>query len=957
MNLPRFEQMHHSGEGGKPAVNKGPSTIQTTALVERQQFLENIYYSDALPHTNKAVTPQMRQAVLDPINSCIHSTSNEQIQNRTGKNAKKLPSLEDWQARRLGDISFSDFKILVTQEAQRDPTIDKNVLLQEYIIRSVSQSLYLVGKDTSHPPSEELTEAVKYAVEPPMSPLSPDGDFSPPPSPLPEEQYTPEHKKRYGAIMERAQRSIEVVGQMRDYGVDETKKYYKHARNIKEKSITPKELDITKTDVIQAYPRIGEFLLHYKEGGEGQKILEKMTPLEIDLLTRFNERSYKIAVANEAADRQRIASLREGSLSAEMLSEQYDKGYEYLDSLIPQEERKLLDKAPYYILKAATKLRTVFPVANTEVLAQIWWQLRLGGARAKDIYEHLEREWPDYVKANKLKRYTEHLADNYLGSEAAGFELKKSIPIAEGVTPNKLLFETMKNLIHHHIPKNQEYVRFTLLDGENHIRKITLPYHEGITDGEINENIKVAMIASPWTTCNLNENERADLSYIGYNAKGREKDKNYSQIYKGFGVDKETKVEHSGDYLIQIGGQYDDSRDPRSLFAVDSHKAAVQIGFKEAGKAAITFRYNHLYFDGKPADTHSQEIFDNLTVVEKADAPTILTGERKTVQYLTEGIAAHEKPTSVLPLVEAHASYDDKVTYTKVAVGDTVLTPTDQRALIIANASGVKHYQQLVAGPDKAAYFSRNPNSNNIQPVVVAPSELRVENKVKWTQGLRAAVDRAKKGVGDVALFSAITGTKEAFLAMAGTRLNPRLTNMLSHAQGMVSAMSGEGEFTTAISNAYTPPEIDLNNPTPHMGVVGMHLHQDGTAYYTTRILPSQAQEQFRQAALDLCWPHLQEDGQRIVLAEFTKIIKAWDRLVGGGTKGKSITLKQYEKIRNKALRTLIEEGWIHEEMQMDTGEKLQIHLNKALQKAADDVFDTAKIASAREELSTLLLA
>jgi hypothetical protein len=136
------------------------------------------------------------------------------------------------------------------------------------------------------------------------------------------------------------------------------------------------------------------------------------------------------------------------------------------------------------------------------------------------------------------------------------------------------------------------------------------------------------------------------------------------------------------------------------------------------------------------------------------------------------------------------------------------------------------------------------------------------------------------------------------------------------------------------------------------MGVLGMYLHEDGTAHYTTRLLPSQAQQYFRKAALDLCWPHLAEDGQRLVLNEFNKIISAWDQLVDGGVTGKkTITLKEYEQIRDTVIHDLTIQGLIHDESKIETGEKLQIYLNETLQNAAKDILSEEKLKRARMEL------
>jgi hypothetical protein len=834
--------------------------------------------------------------------------------------------------------------------------------LEEYIVRSIADSIHLLDERTLGAPSAQIREAAQYAVAPPQRKLT-EASLMQVDEHIPlldPENYSVAQHEKYSAVVSNIQRSLKISEQFKEFGVDATNLFYKHARKITGKYVSPKDIDIAKTDMMADYPLIREFFQAQEDNAKSQEVIGKMSKLEKELILRIGEKRMNISVQDEKVDKARAKLNSE--TSAKMVAEQFEMGYEYLNSLIPQEERKRGDKVPYYILKLSMGLRKIFPVANTEVLAQIWWQLRLGGVRAKDIYEHLKREMPDYVKANKLKKYSEHLADNYLSSEAAGFEFQKEVKVVEGVTPNGLIFQTMKDLIQHHIPKNQEYVRFTLIEGEQNIRKIVLPYHEGITDSEINANIKSALLTNRWTQLNLTERERADLSYKGYSAKEREKDKKYQQVYKGFGVDEKTKEEYSGDYIIQIGSTFDSTRDPRSLFAVDSHKAAIQLQIKEAGKVAVTARYNHSYFDGVPADTHSKEVFTGISQLDATDAPGILSlSENSVSHYLTQAIeSAVESHTSALPIIEARADYEDTSSYEKKVLGDSaIITPIEMRGLVVARANGIQYYQHLVGGPDKGAYFSRNPNSNNIQPVVIAPSTLTKNTAETWARRVRMTVKRAKESVGDVALFSSVAGTKEGLLAVAGTRLNPRLTNMLRHAQGMVSAFVGKengATFTTAISNGYLPPAIDLNNPVPSMGVLGMYIHEDGTAHYTTRLLPSQAQQYFRKAALDLCWPHLAEDGQRLVLNEFNKIISAWDQLVGGGIAGKkAITLKEYEQIRDTVLHDLAIQGLIHDEGKIETGEKLQMYLNETLQYAARDILNEEKLRKARMELDEIM--
>lgn len=950
LNGSEFRLFRH--ENGMGARHSNPSLIQQTALVERQNYIENILYPNAPRGVNKAVTPEMKQAILKPIEECVVSPLNTD-NGKYSSTRKSTTTLQDWQEGKAPNLSFSEFKKLVSQEHKSNLEIDESLLQEVYAIRVIGESIHHVNSIGTIQLDEGTQNAIRYAVAPPKGDLLMDG---PTLQSQPSETFTHEQNIRFEDISSNMKKAIKVIEQMKLHGIDATRNCYKDIHEI-EAADTPKKLDVVRTQIMGKYPTVREFEiesdLHAKE-----VIETKGDELSRNVLQSLERKKESFNAEGRQADEFQMKEDIEEY--AKKLGGQFNDGYAYLESLIPARERRFLDKAPYYILKSATALRKFFPVANTEVLAKIWWQMRLGGDRAKDVYEHLKTEWPAFVKRNHLERYTKHIADTYLSSEAAGFEFKKNITIPEGATPNQMLFQTMKDLIKNHIPKDQEYVRFTILDGERSYRKIIIPYHDGITDAEIYSSIDNATKLNRPQEVGLTDTEKAKLSYKGYNASDRKKDKQYQRIYGGFGRDKKSGKDYEGDYLIQVGSPYTDSRDPRSLFAVDSHKVALQLNFHEAGKVDTTFRYNHTHFDGVSATVHTMQIeTGQKLLVESPDdqkIPPILPREKNTVMaQLTSGINNSEKEIFSLPLIEARADYDDDEVYTKAEFAEgSWITQTEKRSLVIASANeGIEHFQQLYLGKARPAYYKRNINYNNVQPVVISVSLLKKNNRVSGARNLRKAVVQAQEeGVSHVALLASITGTRESFLALTGSVINPYLTNMLSHSHGMVSPIVNDGPFTTAISNAYRPYKIDLNDPVPSMGVIGMAL-QKKISHYTVRLLPSQAQRQFREAALALCADYLSPEGKQKVLSEFTKIIKEWDKLVGGT--GKTISLERYEKTRNAILQSLIDEGFIHEDKNMDTGEKLQIYLNEALQKAADNIFNKEKMSQAKKEMASLL--
>lgn len=930
----------------------GPSLIQQTALVERQNYIENILYPNAPHGVNKAVTPEMKQVILKPLEECITSLSN--IDNsKNGGTRKSTASLQDWQEGKVPNLSFSDFKKLVSQEHKSNLEINEALLQEVFAIRVIGESIHHVNSADTIQLDEDTQSAIKYAVAPPKGNLLIDGFAV---QSQPPETFNDAQNTRFEDISSNMKKSIKVIEQMKLYGIDTTRNCYKNIHEI-ESADTPKKLDVVRTQIMEKYPTVREFEIESNPLAK-EEIKAKGDELSKNVLQSLESKKESFNAEGRQADEFQMKEDIEEY--AKKLGGQFNDGYAYLESLIPPEERRFLDKAPYYILKSAIALRKAFPVANTEVLAKIWWQMRLGGDRAKDVYEHLKTEWPAFVKRNHLERYTKHISDNYLSSEAAGFEFKKNITIPEGVTPNQMLFQTMKDLIKNHIPKDQEYVRFTILDGEQSYRKIIIPYHDGITDAEIFTNIDNATKLNRPQEVGLTDKEKAELSYKGYSASDRKKDKQYQRIYGGFGRDKKSGKDYEGDYLIQMGSPHIDSREPRSLFAVDSHKVAIQLNFHEAGKSEATFRYNHTHFDGVSATVHTMQIETGQKLLAEAPGdqkiPPMLPREKNSVMMqLTSGINNLEQEKCALPLIEARADYDDNEVYTKAEFAeDSWITQTEQRSLVIARANeGIEHFQQLYLGKAPSAYYKRNINYNNVQPVVISVSLLQQNNHISGARNLRKAVAQAQEeGVSHTALLASITGTRESFLALTGSVINPYLTNMLSHSHGMVSPIVNEGPFTTAISNAYRPYKIDLNDPVPSMGVIGMAL-QKKTSHYTVRLLPSQAQKQFKEAALALCADYLSPEGKQKVLSEFTKIIKEWDKLVGGT--GKTISLEKYEKTRNAILQSLIDEGYIHDDKNMDTGEKLQIYLNETLQKAAKNVFNKDKMAQAKKEIAYLL--
>lgn len=870
---------------------------------EKQLFIQSLYRQEK-------ITNSMESLVVDPIKEFVDIDRQSSL-NINLLTSKSLPTLYQWQQGESPNLTYEEFKQVLANETLDEDL--KAIFLQQYILRVVKQYYQLVSLPENYqgPQSDETEKLIQFGIQ----------------------------KDEIEKISEDIKKVRILVSKIRTYGVDKISNHYRIIQEIKAaKSL--KDLDIIRNLIINNYP----------------DIKPDANPNNLDELSRevfFTFADKKEKLQQETKTQDETSAPFAGEYLSRKLNDQFKTAYEYLTSLIPKEKRRFLDRSPYFVLKLVMALRRILPVADTEVLAQIWWQLRLGGNRSKYAVEYIKKDWPKLYEKQRLEKYSQHLFDNFLGSEAASFEFQNIVSIDESITPNMIIFQVMKNLIKNHKPKTQNVIRFTIFDRDDRVLKIAIPYQEGLTDSEIKQRIQDCMkINHQWKEIQLKDEERAELSYLGYNAKKRKKNINYQNIYQGFGVDPKTQENYNGDYLIQIGSVYEDSRDPRSLFAVNSHQLAVQVKFEEVGKIKITTRYNHQYFDGQPAKIHTDSLINeiNQTEAEPMELTNSLIKNSSQISYLKDRLDQPE--TLKLPLTEARADYEDTYQYRSISLPEGVhLTSTDLRCLTIAIANGIEYYHQLVASQKIGPYFITNPYADNIQPVVVSPKALEEKGPIKWAEDHRKAIERAKKSLGDPALFSSIAGRKEIPLSFAGRLLNPYLINMLTHSQGMISPVPlGKIIFTTAFSDVYRPVKIDLNDPQPSMGIIGMSIDKEKKiAHYTVRLLPSQGQRKLKEKIEQLMVDNLTPKQKQEVLRKFTQIIQAWDNLLSGQGPNNQITFEEYIRIRDGRVNYLVKKKLINPEKLQ--GKTIQEYLNEGLQEAAKEIFDQKKIADAREKI------
>lgn len=727
----------------------------------------------------------------------------------------------------------------------------------------------------------------------------------------------------------------QAMSEMQTYGVDRWKQAYDLISQSKAQDITPKNLDIVTTQANMCFTQKEQKnnpLYEYMQSSitQARKRLQDIAQTAQD---QNSEMTYKMAVETFRTD--------------------FETSYSYLMSLIPPEERKWYDGSAKMILDLAISMRSVLPgVANAEVLARLWWQLRLGEKRSAKLVGTLEREVPDFVRTNAIERYKNHLYDNCLQGEAGSYEYTEKVIIPNAANPGAFVERLVQTLITHHIPKDQKAISFTLLSGESHIRTIIVDYHEGISTGEIADNIQTALAQSRWEPIDLSDDERAEMSYVAQRVTDRKKDKRFQNYMKG-------------DYLIQLTGNTSDTRDVHSLFKVGDRQVAIRVGLSDPNEIDLTLRYSHPYFDGGPAITHGSFLIEDLKQspltesmfdIFKDQVDSIHTQLQRNI------MTAATQSESIHPLIEARADYVDPHMYSKVKKGDTFLmSPSEMRALVIGSAIGVNTLQFLTPGEKESLFYVDNPNTDNILPVVMGIKGILEEDTEKREKAIRAyrsAVARKH----DVALMGGIAGTKEPFLGQLGKGVNPHITAMLTHSPMMVSIVKARdgGEFTTAFSSAYLP-SIDLNNPPTSGGIIGINLANNR---YTVRMMPAHAQKEIAKAALECAPGATSEESQTMVKKEFTRLLKDWHSLVGGKNNGKGISYQTYRESLRKAVIFLEEnqfagddsnemsEGYITSRMN-----EIQKKLNEALKKAAKSVFNQDAINAAYNTAYSTLTA
>lgn len=788
--------------------------------------------------------------------------------------------------------------------------------------------------------------------------------------------------------------------EMRLYGVETIGSYYDTVRLVRQASSGP-----------QIDSAVYEFDRKLKKMGVESKKRE--------LLSRRMH-----AYANEQGDIiQRTAKTeRESAALKEMkasdtIKQEFDEVWDDFTFFTPEEEKTFLHDVPKAVLDMGINVRKLVDVASfhrqgaaINQVVREGMHFRTGRAETlakfhkKESSLAADKEYKNQAE-RFTKKYIERVRDGFLVTEAAGFEFEEKVKPAENMDSNTLVLQSMKTLINEHRPITDKTIHFTILSGENYIRKLNIEYHHGMTEQEMEASIQTALLASSEVVATsysgkpLTHKERTELGYVGYTPQ-RTKDKNYRHVY-GTGE----KEKPWGDYLIQIKKSKDAaefSEDalhehlPESLFAVDSHSAAVLIDERHKlidGTLKTVVRYNHTKFDGIQARNHAKHILDNMSmpVVKQEQAPQ---DKRAT----TPQLIAAEHVTSlipqdgeVFPVLEGMSSYIEegvkypKLTHTRQGENGpvtTTLSPAFTRSFILALSNDVTTYHHLHAG-DKSKwefYEQYGDRFDDVQPITTLLAHVDRQMKAwkknpdginptlvkEWISRYGKAKRRAEKSHSDSMLSAAIVGRYEKAVVGIGSTIN-RGISAYSSPGSMLSplpwyAPPGQPEyhrelhFRTAQAMSYANQKIDLFHPEKSMGVIG--YNQEGsTAVYTCRKLPCQAQVEFHDAIVGQLLP-AEASGEQTkkTLTQFNRVIKSWDELIKGKT-----SLDSFLKTRKSVFNKLIEDDNCGEDTLAAHGIvdeiSLQVYLNKVLQDAANETLNREKIMKTKADFEAFMSA
>jgi len=585
-------------------------------------------------------------------------------------------------------------------------------------------------------------------------------------------------------------------------------------------------------------------------------------------------------------------------------------------------------------------------LASSSKLAKLFWSIRL-----KRNIIGLEKLG---LSKKLVERYLKNISDEILLTEAAGYWFEKSTTLLPRYTysPELALVETIKGTLEAHrsvFSKSSQPVKIMLLINDQTTLKLDISPEASVQDivqiiknGQINQN-------------KLDMKSKYELKKESY--KVGKKNKDYQKFYqqednykvKFFGKTHNLPFTHQvdGDYIIRLTTQSKrptvDKNSPFSLFAVNSHKALIDIdlnneikenGGRKMSALGFAVKLAHHHSDGKSARPFYEHIFDRLQT--KHDDPDKVTLPQIAFLHDVPEIAQHKDEVSSLPIFEAdeYSTYSDH--YDKFVAGndkEKTVSPNVLRSTVLSLVNGAPDAHVLTAAkvnPQVSGPF------DNVQPVLLSlhpikklyeefkanPSKEFTPEEINqvftWIKLTKKAEDYGKKGLSTAAVLAAPTGSQQKQISEISAALH-KGTALLTRSSGMFSPLPNlnPGEFLddtiffTAKSKVYKR-KINLDTSTNSLGVIGytQSTVKSGNRRidhitYAIRKTPDQAQPAFKKFVSDGL---LAKGGSEKKLKATSKIINSllinWDKLIVG-----SMSLNDYIYHLEKAYNQLKKES------------------------------------------------
>lgn len=675
----------------------------------------------------------------------------------------------------------------------------------------------------------------------------------------------------------------------------------------------------------------------------------------------------------------------------EETKEYYDaleSNLDYLRYCSPQESLgKMSTLAEGFIRKLAQardSLEFTKMLAPSAKLAKLFWSIRL-----KRNIIGLEKLG---LTKKMVESYASKISDEILLTEAAGYWFERSTTQLPRYTytPELALIETIKSTLEaHHLvfSKSGQPVKIMLLINDNTTLKLDIP--PGASYQDIVQIIKNGEVVKN----QLDMRAKYELKKESY--KVGKKNQKYQEFYqqednykiKLFGKKHSLPITHQvdGDYIIRLTTQSNkptaDKNSPFSLFAVNSHKALIDIDLNKqiveegAKRPAFGFavKLAHHHSDGKRARPFYDHIFKYLQ--EKHDESNTVPQ----IDFLHEvpEITQHKDEVLSLPIFEAIESMTYPDTYNKFVIGtdkEKVLSPNAIRTAVLELANNTLDAHVLVAAkvnPQASGPF------DNVQPVILSLHPIKkiydgfktdplktftseeISQILTWIKKTKEAEDYGKKGLSTAAVLVAPVGSLQIALTDPTEAMHKGVV-LMGHSSGMFSPLPNinpeqvidNSIFVTATSKVYKK-RVNLTYSTNSLGVIGytqstVKKENDriDLSTYSIRKTPDQAQPAYsRFINNELLHEPNNAKKLKATTKIFNDILVNWDKLIIG-----KMNLNDYmnrlEDAYNQLKRSSVCGEINLDSVGITSSFSLQKKLNEILIQDARDTLNAEKLAA-----------